>query len=56
MHGLCKSNILQVISGSALFRNHVNVAFPLLSHLRKSRSKYKNSVKYSSISKCDAER
>ena len=47
-----------VVSDSALLRNHLNVRLsPLKSHvLRNSRSKYRRSVVYPSISKCNAKR
>ena len=49
---------LHGVSGSALFRNHLKVRLsPLKSPvLRNSRSKYRRSVVYPSISKCNAKR
>ena len=55
LHSATKIN-LHGVSYSALFRNHLKVClFPLKSPvLRNSRSEYRESVVYPSISKCNA--
>ena len=57
LHSATKIN-LHGVSDSALFRNHLKVRLsPLKSPvLRNSRSKYRRSVVYPSISKCNAKR
>ena len=57
LHSATKIN-LHGVSDSALFRNHLKVCLsPLKSPvLRNSRSKYRRSVVYPSISKCNAKR
>ena len=57
LHWAIKIN-LHGVSDSVLFRNHLKVCLsPLKSHvLRNSRSKYRRSVVYPSISKCNAKR
>ena len=57
LHLATKIN-LHGVSDSALFRNHLKVRLsPLKSPvLRNSRSKYRRSVVYPSISKCNAKR
>ena len=57
LHSATKIN-LHKVSDSALFRNHLKVRLsPLKSPvLRNSRSKYRRSVVYPSISKCNAKR
>ena len=49
---------LHGVSDSALFRNHLKVHLSLLKSpvLRNSRSKYRRSIVYNSISKCNAKR
>ena len=55
LHPATKIN-LHGVSDSALFRNHLKVRLSSLKSpvLRTSRSKYRRSVVYSSISKCNA--
>ena len=57
LHSATKIN-LHGVSDSALFKNHLKVRLsPLKSPvLRNSRSKYRRSVVYPSISKCNAKR
>ena len=57
LHSATKIN-LHGVSNSAIFRNHLKVRLsPLKSPvLRNSRSKYRRSVVYPSISKCNAKR
>ena len=57
LHSATKIN-LHGVSDSALFRNHLKVRLSPLKPpvLRNSRSKYKRSVVYPSISKCNAKR
>ena len=56
LHSATKINLHEV-SGSAIFQNHLKVRLsPLKSHVLRNSSKYRRSVVYPPISKCNVKR